>query len=159
MKKSIFIALFTVIICQGSFSMDNSSKAKNNDDYTVDQLLKVFSKEKHTVHVKINKFAMSLVNVFSDTKGVNEVDVYSFDECDNDVKDRFNDAIKNLKDKDYDTLVSTTEDGERTKVLVKIKNDVISEIVVLAGGSDPAFVRIKGKIKPDDVNSVVKNNR
>ena len=156
MKKSIFIALFTVIICQGSFCKDNNSKAES---YTVDQLFKAFSKEKHTIHVKIGKFAMTFVNAFSDTKGVNEVDVYSFDECENDVKDRFNDAIKNLKDKDYDTLVSTSEDGERTKVLVKIKNDVISEIVVLAGGSDPAFIRIKGKIKPEDVNSVVKSNR
>ena len=159
MRKVFFITLLAVIICQGSFSKENYLRTEENQKNTVEQLFSNFSKEKNTVHVKVGSFAMTFAKIFTDTKGVSGVEVYSFDECSNSVKERFNEAVKNLKDKSYETLVSTSENGERTKVLVKIKNDFISEIVVIAGGNDPALVRIKGKIKPDDVKSVIDNNK
>ncbi len=159
MKRGIFITLLAVIICQNCFSKENIEKPESDKKNTVEQLFTNFSKEKNTTHVKIGGFAMSLARVFTDTKGVSGVEVYSFDECNNNVKDSFNAAIKNLKDNSYETLVSTSENGERTKVLVKIKDDCIHEIVVISGGSDPALVRIKGKIKPDDVKSVIDNNK
>ena len=158
MKKSIFIALLAVIICQGCFSKENSRKYETKGN-TVEELFSSFSKEKNTTHVKIGGFTMSLAKVFTDTKGVSGVEVYSFDECDKNVKDRFNEAVKSLKDSSYETLVSTSENGERTKVLVKIKDDFINEIVVITGGNDPTLVRIKGKIKSDDVKSVIDNNK
>ena len=157
MKKGIFITLLAIIICQGSFGKENFLRTEEKN--TVEQLFSSFSKEKNTVHVKLGSFAMTFAKIFTDTKGVSGVEVYSFDECDNSVKNRFNEAIKSLKDKSYETLVSTSEDGERTKVLVKIKDDYINEIVVVTGGNDPALVRIKGKIKPDDVKSVIDNNK
>jgi hypothetical protein len=159
MKKGIFITLLAVIICQSCFSKENIEKNKSDKQNTVEQLFTDFSKEKNTIHIKIGGFAMSLARIFTDTKGVSGVEVYSFDECHNSVKDSFNAAIKELKDKSYETLVSTSENGERTKVLVKIKDDCINEIVVISGGNDPALVRIKGKIKPDDVKSVIDNNK
>ena len=159
MKKGIFVTLLVVVICQGCFSKQNISITDENNIKTVEQLFNNFSKEKNTIHVKVGGFAMSFARLFTDTKGVTGVEVYSFDECENSVKERFNDSIKNLKDNAYETLVSTSEKGERVKVLVKIKDDVINEIVVLAGGDDPALVRIKGKIKPDDIKSVIENNK
>ena len=159
MKKGIFITLLAVIICQSSFGKENFLRTEGNKKNTVEQLFSSFSKEKNTVHVKLGSFAMTLAKIFTDTKGVSGVEVYSFDECDNNIKERFNEAIKNIKDESYETLVSTSEDGERTKILVKIKNDYINEIIVMAGGNAPALVRIKGKIKPDDVKSVIDNNK
>jgi hypothetical protein len=159
MKKVIFIILLAIIISQGCFSKENSGQSEISGKTTVEQLFYTFSKEKNTTHVSLGSFTMSLARLFTDTKGVSGVEVYAFDECENSVKERFNDAIKNIKDSSYETLVSTTDNGERTKVLVKIKDDYISEIVVLAGGNDPALVRIKGKIKPDDVKSVVEKNK
>ena len=102
---------------------------------------------------------MTFARAFTDTKGVTGVEVFSFDECDSQVKSKLNAAIKNLKDSAYETLVSTTQDGENTKILVKIKDDYINEIVVITGGKDPAFVRVKGKIRPEDMQDVVKNNK
>ena len=158
MKKGIFITLLVAVICQGGLGKVNSEQNETNKQ-TVEQLFSNFSKENNTTHIKIGGFTMSLARVFTDTKGVSGVEVYSFDECDNSVKDNFNTAIKNLKDDSYETLVSTSENGERTKILVKIKEDFINEIVVIAGGDSPALVRIKGKIKSDDVKSVIENNK
>ncbi|MDR0575328.1 MAG: DUF4252 domain-containing protein [Tannerella sp.] len=159
MEKGIFITLLAVIISQSCFSQENIEKNKSDKQNTVEQLFNSFSKEKNTTHVKIGGFAMLLTRVFTDTKGVSGVDVYSFDECHNSVKESFNAAIKELKDKSYETLVSTSENGEITKVLVKIKDDYINEIVVISGGSDPALIRIEGKIKPEDIKSVIDNNK
>jgi len=138
MKKGIFITLFAAVICQGCLGKINSKKSETNKQ-TVEQLFSNFSKENNTTHVKIGGFTMSLARIFTDTKGVSGVEVYSFDECDNSVKDNFNAAIKNLKDDSYEALVSTSENGERTKILVKIKDDFINEIVVIAGEIVPLW--------------------
>ena len=159
MKKGIFVTLLAVIICHVSFSKENSTSIDEKKIKTVEQLFDNFSKEKNTIHVKVGGFVMSFARFFTDTKGVSGVEVYSFDECTNSVKERFNDAIKTLKDNSYETLVSVNKDSERVKVLIKVKDDVINEIVVLAGGNDPALIRIKGKIKPDDVKSIIENNK
>ena len=159
MKKSIFITLLMIFICQSSIYAKNAEVAQKEAKYTIEQLFKEFSKEKNVTQVKLGGFAMSFANIFADTKGVSGVEVYSFDECADNVKNNINTAIKNLDDSSYDTLVSTNEKGERTKVLVKIEKDFIKEIVVLAGGDDPALIRIKGKIKPEDVKKIVENNQ
>jgi len=155
MKKIIFITFAAAVLCQPCFSEKYITMQQN----TVDALFSNFSKEKKVTHVKIGGFIMSLAKAFTDTKGVTGVEVFAFDECDLPVKEKLNNAIKNLKDSSYETIVSTTQDGERTKVLVKIKDDYIKEIVVIAGGNDPALVRIKGKIKPEDIQDVVENNK
>ena len=155
MKKIIFITLATAVLFHPCFSENNNTLQQN----TVDAMFNNFSKDKKVTHVKVGGFIMSLARTFTDTKGVTGVEVFSFEECDGQVKEKLNDAIKNLKDSSYETIVSTTQDGERTKVLIKIKDDYINEIVVIAGGSDPALVRIKGKIKLDDIQNVVANNK
>ena len=155
MKKRIFITLAAIFWFQPILY----GTAKIGQQNTVESLFANFSKMKNTTHVKLGGFIMSITNLFTDTKGVTNIEVFSFDECEQSVKDHLNDAIKNLKDDSYETLVSTTENGERTKVLIKIKDDFINEIIVVTGGNDPAFVRIKGKIKPDDVSSVIDKNK
>ena len=159
MKKVIFVTLMAVIICQGCFSNENSTKIEEKKIKTVEQLFDNFSKEKNIVHVKLGAFTMSFARLFTDTKGVSGVEVYSFNECSDNVKERYNEAIKNLKDNNYENLVTVNKENERVKVLVKVKNDVINEIVVMAGGNDLALVRIKGKIKPEDIKSVIENNK
>jgi len=159
MKQYFFVTFLTVLICQPCFSSQTTETNQTPQQITVDELFRNFSKEKHTTHVKIGSFLMTLTNIFTDTKGVNHVEVFAFDECEQSVKDKFNAAINQLKDNTFETLVSTSENGERTKVLIKIKDNFISEIVVLSGGNDPALVRIKGKIKPEDVTDIAKKNK
>ena len=159
MKKIIFITLLAAMLCQPSFSTGIAEMNKTQQRNTVEALFANFSKEKNITHVKIGGLIMTFARAFTDTKGVSGVEVFSFEECDGQVKEKLNTAIKNLKDSAYETLISTTQDGENTKILVKVKDEYISEIVIVTGGKEPAFVRVKGKIKPDDMQDVVKNNK
>jgi type 1 fimbria pilin len=159
MKKGIYITLLTVIISQGCFSKSINPVTEMSDNVTIEQLFTDFGKEKHTVHVKLGSFTMSLIRIFTNTNGVHYVDVYSFDECKREVKEKFNATIRNLKDTSYETLLSISENGERTKVFIKMKDDFVREIVVVTGGNDPAMIKIKGKIKPDDIQNVINKNK
>jgi len=159
MKKSIFIAFVATILCQPCFSAGVAERSKTQQQQTVEALFSTFSKEEHITHIRLGGLIMTFARAFTDTKGVTNVEIFSFEECDSQVKDKLNAAIKNLKDSAYETLISTTQDGESTKVLVKIKESIIHEIVIVTGGTNPAFVRIKGKIKPEDIQEVVKNNK
>lgn len=124
----------------------------------VDQLFNEFSKEKKAVHVSVGKFTMTMVSLFQNTMGVNGVEVFSFDECDSSVKERLNQAIATLKDGNYEPLVTVNEEKEHTKILVKLQDESIRELIVLTTGDSPAIVRIKGKIKPSDIDSVIQVN-
>jgi hypothetical protein len=155
MRKIIVIALFA-IICKNGFCTEKAEGTGVNEKYTVERLFNSFSKEKNAVHVKVST---SLFRIFADTKGVTNIEVYSFDECNGKLKDNLNDAIKKLKDSAYETVISSNENGNVTKILLKIKEDIINEIIVVTGGDSPAMVRIKGKIKREDVEDVIKNNK
>ena len=159
MKKSIFITLLVSILFQPCFGEGITERNRAQQQNTVDELFKNFSKEKNITHVKIGGLIMAFARAFTDTMGVTGVEVFSFEECDAKIKDKLNTAIKSLKDNTYETLVSTTQDGENTKILVKITDDYINEIVVITGGKDPAFVKVKGKIKPEDIQDVVNKNK
>ena len=126
---------------------------------SVNQLFNEFSKEKGVIHVNVGNITMTIASLFTDLMGVRGVEVYSFDECDQSVKERINSAIAALKDEKYETVVSVNEEKERTKILMKLKDESIREIVVLTSGDEPAMIRIKGKIKPSDIEKVINNNK
>ncbi|MDR2234226.1 MAG: DUF4252 domain-containing protein [Tannerella sp.] len=125
---------------------------------SVDQLFNDFSKEENVQHVGIGGFTMTIAGLFHDVMGVKGIEVLSFDECDNAVKERLNREIAALKDSRYETMISVNENKERTKILVKIEDELIRELIVVTSGDDPALVRIKGKIKPSDIEKIVNEN-
>ena len=148
-KKILFVLLALFLICPVMHSQKS-----------VDQLFNDFSNEKGVTHVSIGKFTMTFINLFQkDVKGVDGIEVFSFGDCGQSVKDRLNKAIASLKDENYETMISVNEDSERTKILVNVKNDIIRELVVLTTGDDPAIIRIKGKIKPSDVNRIINKDK
>jgi len=147
-KRIVFILLTFICLCQAMYSQQS-----------VDRIFAEFAKEKGVVRVGLGKFTMSLASLFTDVMGVNGVEVLSFEECNPSVKERLNTAIASLKDKDYETLLSVNEDTERTKILVKTDGESIRELIVMTSGDDPALVRIKGKIKPSDIENVINKNK
>ena len=147
-KKMVFILLAFVCFCPAMHSQKS-----------VDQLFTEFAKEKGVTRVGIGKFVMGIAGLFTDVMGVDGVEVLSFDECNLSVKERLNAAITSLKDKDYETLISVNEDTERTKILVKTDGESIRELIVMTSGDDPVLVRIKGKIKPSDIENVINKNK
>ena len=147
-KKIVFIVL--AFVCFSSAMHSQQS---------VDRIFTEFAKEKGVVRIGLGKFTMTLASLFTNVMGVDGIEVLSFDECNPLVKERLNTAIASLKDNSYETMVSVNEETERTKILVKTDGNSIRELIVMTSGNDPALVRIKGKIKPSDIENVINKNR
>lgn len=147
MKKYMVILAF-LIICQAGYSQKN-----------VEQLFKEFARAEQSDGVKLGKIFMSFAGLFTDTMGVDGIEAYSFDSSPSDVKERLTLAMRNLKDKNYETMVSSNENNLRTKILVRIEEDVIREMVIVTTGGANTLVRIKGKIKPSDIERVMEKHR
>ena len=78
---------------------------------------------------------------------VEEVTVISFESCSESDRKSYCDAIEQFEAEGLDKLVDVNEDGERVKILGKIEENYIHDLVVMAGEEkDPAFVRVKGEI-------------
>jgi hypothetical protein len=143
MKKYIAI-LALLLVCQAGYSQE----------YNVDQLFKEFSRTELSKKVKLGKIFMSFAGMFTETMGINGIEIYSFDECEEKVKQKLTDAVKSLKDFRFETMISANEEDSRTKILVRIEGDLIREMVIVTVGDSNALVRIKGKIKPSDFEEV-----
>lgn len=123
---------------------------------TVSRLFSDFSGSKGVEQVKLGSFMMKFARFAGgDTMGVEAVEVLSFNRCEDALKVSLDKAIHALKDERYETLLTSNEDGQHTKVMVMLKDDVISELVVLTTGNEPALVRIKGKIRLSDLERVI----
>lgn len=122
---------------------------------TINDLFAEFSNIEQANHVRIGKCMMKLAGIFTETLGVNHIDVLEFDDCESEVKERLNRAVRKLKDPAYETLLTSNEKGSHTKIMLHIEKEMIRELVVLTTGDSHVLVRIKGKIKPADLDKVI----
>lgn len=57
---------------------------------------------------------------------------------------------------DYEPLVTSRDDGETVKIMMKTKGDVIREVVIICSDSnDCALVWLNCKVKKDEIQSLV----
>ncbi|MDR2969886.1 MAG: DUF4252 domain-containing protein [Tannerellaceae bacterium] len=145
--KKYMTMLALLIICQVGYSQKN-----------VEQLFREFAKAENTEGVKLGKLFMNFAGLFTETMGVDGIEAYSFDNCTGEVKERLTKAMRNLKDSKYETMMTANEGNSRTKVLVRIEKEMIREMIVVTTGDSNALVRIKGKIKPSDIERVVEKH-
>jgi hypothetical protein len=122
---------------------------------SVNRLFDEYVGAKDASKVRIGKAAMKISSLFTDTYGAEVIEVISLDEAADDVKQRFANAVKALKDADYETLVTSNADGNSIKIMLRIEKDVIRELVVLSAGKDAALIRIKGKIQKSDIAKII----
>lgn len=144
--KRYFVILMLLVCYQAGYSQ------------TMNQLFDSLSKQEHVTKVTMGKSVMKLASVFTETMGVEGIEVLEFDDCCQSVKKSISDAIKNMKDPNFETMVTSNEKNSRTKVMVRIEKEMIRELVILTTGSGNALIRIKGKIKPSDIEKVVKDH-
>jgi hypothetical protein len=114
-----------------------------------------FSNLEGVDRIRIGTISMKFANFFTETMGIEKVEILSFEACADEVKERFNQAVGKLKDKKFDALISANENGKNVRVLLRIENELIRELVVLSSHDSPAMIRIKGKIKRSDIGKVV----
>lgn len=147
MKKYIAI-LILILFCQAGYSQ------------SMDKLFNDFAKQDNVTRVTVGPFLMKISSMFTETMGVSSIEVLSFEECGSNVKENLRTAIKQLKDPNFETMVTSNEGGSHTKVMVRIDKEMIRELVVLTtDGGDDALIRIKGKIKPSDIERVVNDHK
>jgi hypothetical protein len=125
---------------------------------SVQKLFSECAKFKDVEHVSVGKMTMKFASLFSETMGIESVDVLEFGHCADETKERVSQAIGSFKDNAFETMVNVNENGNRTKVLLRIKGDIIHELVILSSGVSPAMVRIKGEIKRSDIERIIKEN-
>ena len=119
-------------------------------------------------YVSISPFLMKIGQCFIDeeegpemalAKQVRSMKVLDLSDCSPEVKARFTRRMADLDDKGYETLVRVNDEGEKVNILVKQKNDVIREmLIVCAGTDDCTLVFFKGKFKPEDIDRLVNDN-
>lgn len=146
MKKQILL-LTLVLICQLGYSQK-----------TVDALFKEFSKAEEVDKVKIGKVPMTLMSAFGETLGVKGIEVYSFDSCSKEIKEKFTTTVKGLKDSKFETMINVNEDQSKVKIMVRIEKDLIREMVILCTGDTNALIRLKGKINPANFDKIAEKH-
>ncbi len=57
-------------------------------------------------------------------------------------------STKINRNKDYEELMSVTDDNESITIFGKMDEEVITEMVVLVGGDDNALIYVRGEIDP-----------
>lgn len=149
--KKYFLCLSLFLIAQWSLGQN------------VKQLFAEFSKTANAECVNLNNLETSFLKPFVKSndipglKNMKAVQVIDLSNCPEEVKQRFAEKVKSLNDKEYETMVSSNENGERVRVLVKIKKEEISELVVITTGDDASLVKIKGSFKQSDLAKYTTN--
>lgn len=150
MKKYILI-LISILVCQAGNSQ------------TMDDLFKEFTKTEQVKHVKIhydeiNNLGIKQIKVTTPDIGINAIEILHSEGCSPKAKKRFTKAIRELDDPRFETIVTFNEKDSRSKVLVRVEDETIRELVILRTGSgndNDNLIRIKGKIKSSDIDKMI----
>lgn len=126
---------------------------------TMNQFMRELSKQENVTRLSVGPLVMKIGSLFTETMGVNSVNIFCLEDCSSETLDKFNAELRDLEDPDFEPLVTSNEDGERTKILVKVKDDMIREMVICHVDDEVAVIHLKGKIKPEDIAQVINDHK
>lgn len=147
MIQKYVVILALLLICQTGYSQNS-----------VNRLFKEFASAEEVQSVRLGSAAMQLASFFTESFGIDGIEALEFSHCDKSVKERFSAAIQKLNDPKYEKMITAKEQGNHTQVLAYLEKDMIRELIILVTGNNYALVRIKGNIKPSDLEKVVKEH-
>ncbi len=146
MKKILVIAIIA-LIAQLSYGQQK-----------VEQLFNNFRTESDITSVNMDTIATKLA-LFKKSMGVEGIEILRFNDCEQNVKERLDTAIKNLKDPAYETMIKSNKNNSRTRILVKIEENKIRELVILTTGDDYALIRLKGNMDPRHMGEFINDHK
>ena len=141
--------IFVAMLCIAQMSYGQS----------IEKLFNSFKGKEGANTVHVGGFTMKLASLFTETMGVQSVDVLELAECSSDTKQHFQEALTAFRDPAFETVITSNETSGRTKVLFKIEEDRIREIVLYTTGNDCNLIHIKGNINPADIEKIVEENK
>ncbi|MGM9760040.1 MAG: DUF4252 domain-containing protein [Parabacteroides sp.] len=146
--KHLLAILLLSFACQVGYSQNNW-----------EQLFNKFAHVENCDRFHVGGLMMKLAGLFTETMGVNSIDVIDFKSCDESVRNDLHLAIQQMKDPLFETLVSANEEDSRTRILVRIDKEIIRELVIVTTGRENSLIRIKGTIKPSDIDRVIHEHK
>ena len=110
---------------------------------------------------------MKVFHLFADkdaqsqfVRNIKSAKILDLEDCQTNVKENFIQQIKELSLNGYETFFVSTENGETVKLLAKTDKKNINELLVLtAGKGDCNIVQLKGKIKKEDIQMMVTDDK
>ena len=152
--KRIAIILIAAIISLSGTMLANA--------ITVDDCFKKFSSAPNAKYVKVNSFLMTIakMSVGNDPeaaliKKFDSMRVITLENCSETVKKQFANFMTSGSLDDMEEFVSANDDGNKVKILIKTKNDLIRKMLVVCyGAKDCCLVEINGKFSIDDIEDV-----
>lgn len=154
MKRILILFVFAISVLGAS--------AQN-----VEALFRQYKSEKNVEYVHIPRFIMSMAKMLTKAeqedvkalKAISSIRVLNLEECSPIVRQNFQKTLQTFYPSGYTPIIFSKEADETNYIYVKEKKGYIRELLILsADKQDGAIVHIKGRIKPDEVNTVVKQN-
>ncbi len=155
MKKIMMLLVLMVVVLQ------------NISAKSVKQLINEFKHEDKAESVYVSPLLMKVAKIAADKddmdeagrlalKKVKSIRILSLEDCNKSVKDRFSQEVENLNDEEYQPLIVANSDGDKVKVMMLTKNDIIRELVIFTvDDEDSAIIQINGKLTQDDIQFIV----
>ena len=134
---------------------------------SVEALFRQYKSEKNVEYVHIPRFIMSMAKMLTKAeqedvkalKAISSIRVLNLEECSPIVRQNFQKTLQTFHPSGYTPIIFSKEADETNYIYVKEKKGYIRELLILsANKQDGTIVHIKGRIKPDEVNTVVKQN-
>ena len=134
---------------------------------SVEALFRQYKSEKNVEYIHIPRFIMSMAKMLTKAeleeakalKAISSIRVLSLEECSPIVRQNFQKTLQTFHPSGYTPIIFSKEADETNYIYVKEKKGYIRERLILsADKQDGSIVHIKGRIKPEEVNTVVKQN-
>ena len=155
--KKIIATLALGIICQSTFAIN------------IDKLFAQFKDKEGADYMNIPSLVLKFMRTFTKSnndksyhflKGIKSIRVLDMEECPSEVKADFLKEAKKLNLNGYETLVQTKDKGEEVKLVAKMDEEAISELIILISGKDDCgLTLLKGKIKKEDINVMMTDDK
>ncbi|WP_455672777.1 DUF4252 domain-containing protein [Phocaeicola sp.] len=150
MKKIIF-TLLLLVVCHIGYGQSISA------------LFNEFGNEPNADCVTISPFLMSIGKMFSANHEGSEIvgniksmKVIDLEDCPAEVQERFIKKVNKLDLDGYETLMRMNDEGDKVRVMMKMKKEVIRELLlVCTGNGDCTLVQINGKFTKDDIDKLI----
>ena len=155
MKKTI-ATLALIFAIQGVFAQN------------IDDIFNLFKDKEGAEYVSIPPFLIKIGRLFMDKedksyrfiKGVNSVKTLDMEDCSSEIKKNFLKEANQLNLNGYETLVQIKEKGESVKLIAKMDEEAIRELIIMiTGNGDCGLTLLEGKLKKEDINIIMTDDK
>ena len=93
-------------------------------------------------------------------KGINSVQVLDIEGCSSATQKELQQKVNELEQNGYETLIQTKEKGNVVKMFAKMNDDAINELIIFFNDNgECGLTQLKGKIKKDDINVMINEDK